>query len=273
MLKVIQRVYPVVEKVFPSLAHRFFITVFFTPINYGVPEKEKPVENDAEKFTIVVNGKKIQCYAWGSGPVVLLVHGWAGRATQFRKFIPALVAAGFGVVGFDGPAHGKSEGRSTNIPEFEKALAALYDRTGTPVGIVAHSFGGGAVLSAAANGLPVPKLVSIASPTIGDEIIATYLKTINASPDTARFFKDYVLRTTGKPFDEYTSLHFVTRIRPDMPILLVYDEDDEQVPPKHGQVLKERYPGAQLLTTRGLGHTRILRDEEVIKRSISFLKS
>ena len=261
------------ERIFPWLAHRFFIVIFFSPLNYRVPQKEKAIEKEAEKFTLQVAGKKIQCYAWGKGPVILLVHGWAGRATQFRKIISALVHENFRVIAFDGPAHGKSQGRATNIQEFEEALKKIYDKAGVPEGIIAHSFGGGAVLYAAMNGLSVKKLINIASPTIGDEIIHTYLKTIHASPGTARFFKAYIQKTTGKEFDEFTGLHFIRKITQDMNLLLVHDENDPEVPIDHAVELMKSYPRATLLKTSGLGHTRILKEDEVIKRCVSFMKA
>lgn len=258
---------------FPALARRFFIQIFFTPLNYPVPQKERVLEDEAERYSLRVAGKTIQCYTWGSGPLILLIHGWAGRATQFRKFIFSLVSEKYRVVGFDGPAHGHSSGRSTNIMEFEEALRKIYEKEGTPEAIIAHSFGGGAVLSAAMHGLRVKKLINIASPTIGDEIINTYLKTINGSPDTGDFFKSHILKTTGKPFDEFTGLYFITRIEQDLDLLLVHDEDDEEVPIRHAHELIKRYPRAVLYRTSGLGHTRILKDEGVIKRCLSFIKN
>lgn len=269
----VQWIFPRLERALPHLARRFFVTIFFSPLNYPVPHKEKSIEKAAERFRVHVGKKKISCYAWGDGPVVLLVHGWAGRATQFRKFIPVLVAEGFRVVGFDGPAHGHSGGRSTNIIEFGEALNKVYEVTGTPVGIVAHSFGGGAVLYAAMHGLPVKKLINIACPTIGDEIINTYLKTIGGSGETGRWFKTYIERTTGKPFDEFTSLHFIKHIRQEVDLLLVHDEDDTEVSISHTVEFIRHYPAAALFATRGLGHTRILKDDAVIKRCVSFLKS
>lgn len=271
MLNIVSWMFPKLESAFPLLAHRFFITIFFTPLNYPVPEKERVLQKEAEKFTLDVSGKKIQCYSWGAGPVVLLVHGWAGRATQFRKIIYALVRRNYRVVGFDGPAHGHSTGRSTNIQEFEQALIRIYEKLGPPEAIIAHSFGGGAVLYAAMNGLPVKKLINIASPTIGDEIINTYLKTINGSARTGEFFKNYILKKTGKPFEAFTGLYFITRMEQEIDLLLVHDENDEDVPLRHALELMKHYPRATLFKTQGLGHTRILKDEEVIKRCVSFI--
>jgi pimeloyl-ACP methyl ester carboxylesterase len=182
------------------------------------------------------------------------------------------VSANFSVVGFDGPAHGESTGRSTNIHEFEAVLLKLFERFGTPSGIIAHSFGGSAVLFAAMNGLPVKKLINIASPTIDDEIINTYLKTINGSRGTAYAFRKYIQRVTGRPFDELTAQYFIRHIRQEMSLLLVHDEDDEEVSIDHAYALIRLYPRATLYSTRGLGHTRILKDDQVIKKTISFLK-
>src|SRR6185369_13228471 len=46
---------------------------------------------------------------WGTGPRVLLVHGWNGHAGRLSSFVQPLVEAGFGVVAFDAPAHGISQ--------------------------------------------------------------------------------------------------------------------------------------------------------------------
>lgn len=272
LLRVIRSVFPLVEKVFPDLANRFLWFIFFTPFRYGIPEKEKAIEAEAEKSDVEIAGKRIQCYTWGSGPVVMLVHGWAGRATQFRKMIPALVAEGFRVVGFDGPAHGRSEGRSTDIMEFEMVLRALVERHGPPHGIIAHSFGGGAVLYAATKGLQFHRVINIASPSIGDEIINMFLRTVRGSAATGNAFRERFVATTGKHFDEFTALYFARQLDHPPALLLVHDEDDRQVPIIHAIELKKVYPGAELFRTRGLGHTRILRDSGVISRCVSFLK-
>lgn len=43
---------------------------------------------------------------WGdSGPVVLAMHGWEGRPSQFAALLPALLAAGRQVIAPYGPEH------------------------------------------------------------------------------------------------------------------------------------------------------------------------
>ncbi len=272
ILKLIQWGYPKAEAIVPPLAYRFFLTLFFTPLKYKAPEKEKQAESFSEKFTVTVSGKKIQCYRWGSADkTVLFIHGWAGRSTQFRRFIKPLMAAGYQVVGFDGPAHGQSEGKRTTIADFVEALKAIYTVVGNPEAIITHSFGGGVALYAAMNGLPVKTLVNIASPTIGDEIIGNYLRVIGGSDKTKNFFKNEILKRYGKPFEQFTGLYAIENMKQELNLLLVYDEDDKEVPVTHAHAMMERYPKAELMHTHGLGHNRILKDNKVIARVVTFI--
>jgi pimeloyl-ACP methyl ester carboxylesterase len=273
LLKFVRWAYPRVEKIAPGLAHRYFVRLFFQPVRYPLPEKEKKAESFAQPFSFKAANKRIQAYAWGpsGSPYVLLVHGWSGRATQFRRFVKPLLAKGYSVVGFDGPAHGRSQGSKTHIVEFEETLQKIVALKGAPHAVIAHSFGGGAVLMAAMHGLPIKKLINISSPTIGDEIINTYLRAIQGSPATGTFFKEYVLRAYGKPFDEFTALHFIRHLPAPLSLMLVHDANDREVSLAHAEALIRVYPSAKLLRTEGLGHTRILKDNEVIQACETFI--
>jgi predicted alpha/beta hydrolase family esterase len=138
--------------------------------------------------------------------------------------------------------------------------------------IVAHSFGGAASLYAIANGLPVKTLVNIASPTIGEEIIKTFLRAINGSAKTGEEFKRYIQETYGKSFDQFSSLEFIKYVPPDLHLLLVHDEDDRDVSLDHSKALMKQYLLAKLLQTKGLGHTRILKDDQVIREVVTFIE-
>lgn len=273
VLKLVQWVFPKLEWISSRLAVAYFEKIFFTPLRYKIPYKEKEFESTAHYFEIDWK-HKIQGYEWGdsSKPYVLVVHGWAGRATQFRKFIPALMEAGYRVVGFDGPAHGRSEGKKTNLYEFEEVLSAIVAKKGAPVAAIAHSFGGGAVLFAIMKGLPVQKLINIASPTIADEIVKSYLRAIGGSWKTGMAFKKLIQKKYGKPFEEFTAMHFIQEIT-DLNLLLVHDANDTDVPIIQAETLIKAYPKGKLLTTRGLGHNRILKDDAVIAACLNFIRN
>jgi len=201
-----------------------------------------------------------------------VVHGWAGRATQFRRFIPIFKAGGYRIIGFDGPAHGKSEGSQTSIPDFAEVMSELAEMKGNPQAIIAHSFGGIASLYAIVNGLPVKKLINIASPTIGDRIIKTYLRAVGGSKRVVKGFKQSVNKKFGKPFEEFTAMELVKKAPPDFKLLVVHDEEDREVELIHVEELLKVYPSARLQLTAGLGHNRILKDDIVIQTCLSFVK-
>lgn len=274
VLRLVRWYFPKLERFSVTLAARYLFKIFFTPIRYPIPEKEREIAAQASLLTLTIDGKSITAYEWGDGknPYVLIVHGWAGRATQFRKFIPALETAGYRIISFDGPAHGRSTGKTTNIYEFESVIKHLVELKGVPLAVIAHSFGGGVSLYSIMNGLPVKKLVNIAAPTIGDEIIRTYLNAVRGSWKTGERFKKMIVERYDKPFDEFTSLHFIKHLPGPLDLLLIYDDDDKEVTVDHAHALMKAYPQATLLVTSGLGHTRILKDENVIAAAISFIQ-
>ncbi len=273
LLRLVQWGFPKLEKVFPALAHRLFITLFFTPLRYTTPPKEIELRETAEKIRLKLpDGVEIQGYSWGTGPVILFVHGWAGRGTQFRNFFPEAVQEGFRVLALDGPAHGLSTGRNTDLDGFKTMLFEVEKLVGKIEGVVTHSFGGVATLYSIMNGLKVNTLINIASPAIGNEIIDTYLKAMNGSKETGEHFKRYVVERTGKPFYEFSSEYFIQHIPDDTHVLLVHDRSDVEVPITHPQRLVELRPSTKLLITEGLGHYRILKDQNVIRKGVTFLK-
>lgn len=271
-IRAVRWFFPKLESLSGKLAVVYFERIFFSPFRYKAPERERECEQIAIFEELDGDGLKIQAYVWGNlaNPYVLVMHGWAGRATQFRKFIPQLLAEGYCVIGFDGPAHGRSSGKKTNILEFETAFKMVFAKWGEPVGVIAHSFGGGALLFSIMNGLPVKKLINIASPTMADEIIKSYLRAVNGSWKTGLQFKELIKKKYGKPFEEFTTMHFIEHIK-GLDLMLVHDVDDKDVTIIQTEKLVEKYP-AIFLKTSGLGHNRILKDEAVIQACIDFIR-
>jgi pimeloyl-ACP methyl ester carboxylesterase len=273
-LRFIQTAFPILEVISVRLAIQYFASIFFTPMRYKTPEKELAAQKLAEKFSVVCDGKRIQCYEWGdtTKPYVLVIHGWAGRATQFRKFVPIFNDGGYRIIGFDGPAHGKSEGKRATINSFTEVMHAIASIKGNPVGIISHSFGGGASLFAIVNGFPVRKLINIASPTIADRIIDSYRKVIGASMKVATGFKKFIQQKYGKPFEEFTALELIKRVPAELKFMIVHDKNDREVELVHVQELAKVFPKVRLHITEGLGHNRILKDDLVILSCFTFMR-
>lgn len=273
-IRFIRWFFPKLERIAPSLANKYFIYIFFTPFHYREPEKEVEFLKSAEKFELTVNGKRVQCYRWSNkGPKVMFIHGWAGRTGQFRALIPSFVAAGFHVIAFDGPAHGRSDGKQTNILEFGAVMQKLIEVEGEFIAAIGHSFGGICALYAIANGVPIPKLIAISSPTLPSQVINNFRNAINASEKVGDAVNAYLLKKYNRPFEEFSGIHAIKKLKQPLSLLLVQDENDPEVAPENATGLQKIYPSAQVYFTNGLGHTRILRDEAVISRCLDFLKS
>jgi hypothetical protein len=118
----------------------------------------------------------------------------------------------------------------------------------------------------------VKKLINIASPTIADEIVKSYLNAIGGSWKTGAAFKELIHRKYGKPFEEFTAMHFIKEIN-DLSLLLVHDVDDKDVSIIQAEELIKAYPKGRLLKTQGLGHNRVLKDDAVISACLDFIRN
>ena len=58
----------------------------------------------------------------------------------------------------------------------------------------------------------------------------------------------------------------------EVPLLIFHDLDDPDVSWASGEAISQHWPGAKLITTKGLGHFRILKDERVLRYALDFLK-
>lgn len=76
-------------------------------------------------------------------------------------------------------------------------------------------------------------------------------------------------RTIGFRFEELHIPRVVAGF--DLPLRVVHDRDDRELPWGEGSSIASAWPGAELITTRGLGHYRILHDPEVIRGAVEFL--
>jgi len=81
--------------------------------------------------------------------------------------------------------------------------------------------------------------------------------------------RERVERHVGLPWSAFD----VTRLAPSLgvPLLVVHDRGDAEVPWQHGRAVAQVWPGARLVTTDGLGHRRILRDRGVVDEAVAFL--
>ncbi len=213
--------------------------------------------------------KYIMTYHRGTGPLVLLVHGWSGRATQMGAIAESLVNEGYGVLGFDGFAHGDSPGKQTSMLEFVYLIQQLEKKYGPFEAIIGHSMGGIAAGIAISGGVKADHLITMGSPATFEFITRNYMENIRANKETLDFIVDFTLKYTKSTTADFELVSAVKKL--DVPGLIIHDRDDQEVEYRQALILREAWPDADFFTTENLGHRRILWDVKVLRRISSFL--
>jgi pimeloyl-ACP methyl ester carboxylesterase len=273
--KAIQAVFPWVEKVSPDYAKRWAAHLFFRPVKFKFPESELQKRVTATERDVQVNGFRIREYSWGEGPVVLFVHGWSGRGLQFRKFIYPLVARGYKVVTYDAPAHGNSSGTKTNVVEMAEICQSMAQQFDNLHAIIAHSIGGIAAMRAIDKGLKVPRLVLLATPCRGQDIVNGFTNMIGGSWQISNHLIKIVEDQFAIglcAFDASPLLKEVLAAK-QLQVKLIYDEDDAEVKLESVQRILSDCDPKDVLMTKHLGHNGLLRDEGVVRTIEAFLMS
>lgn len=248
----------------PALSTRAALRLFFTPLPWKFAMRRAvpaPWTTQAWAF----EGTQLIAYRRSDvspgAPVVLLVHGWAGSGLQMRAIGDALAHAGMNPVLVDFPAHGRSGGWRSTLPQFARAMYAAVSRVGPLHGVVAHSLGALAALHSAAQGLPVGRLVLVAPSPPPRLFLNWFAGSFGLAPVVSERMADRIEVVEGTPLQQFEPDWLGERVR--QPTLVVHDQADRVAPHAISQRLVHALPNAALHTTSGLSHTRVLGDPAV----------
>jgi pimeloyl-ACP methyl ester carboxylesterase len=176
------------------------------------------------------------------------------------------------VVTFDAPAHGFSEGTSTNYFEFTDVIRSFI-KTGNGYDVAAaigHSLGAGAIV----NSLSKERI------SIPAVLLAPALKLKEVLYNTFDLYgiPKNLYRHMISNFEQIYGYSLTrdnpVRLIPDVtaPILIVHDRDDSMIPYMDSRSVVEKNIAVKLRTTAGLGHKQILLDERVLSTSLKYLE-
>jgi pimeloyl-ACP methyl ester carboxylesterase len=272
LLRILPPIFKLLERISPRLSGQFALYLFLHPIKYKRPEREEKCYLEAEKSFLEVEGGKVACYYWGSGPSIWIMHGWSGRATQLSAIISYLVKSGFQVIGVDAPGHGDSEGKDSNVLLFEKSLQAMHDKFGPAYAFIGHSLGGAIGFYAMKKQIYFEKYISISTPAIPELILHEAFDKIGATEKSTEAMCSIIHERIGAPFSEFTATYWA-KFAPEIPILLIHDKGDKEAGIEHVYALSKLLPNAETHITQGLGHVRILRDDDTLEKMLHFLRS
>jgi pimeloyl-ACP methyl ester carboxylesterase len=202
--------------------------------------------------------------AWrlGSGPAVLLVHGFEDDNSLWSPLIDELADRGRAVVAFDLPGHGASGGDWGMSFEGTDAIVAVASALGPLDAVVAHSAGCGMAVAAIGEGWSVDRAALIAPPLGPGDRWLRKASTLGVSEDVAAAAKSLYYeaiggdRATWRPREAYAAL--------DLDLLIVHSRDDERFRPEDTEAVMGAHARTTLVLIDGPGHRRTARDPTVI---------
>jgi len=205
-------------------------------------------------------------------PLALLVHGWGGHARQLLPLADALAQQGLRPVLLEMPAHGRSAGGTSNLPQFARAIdysiACLQQQGDTVAVLAAHSLGANAAAYAVSRGVPVQRLVLLAPPASPRAYTRYFAQVFGLSEGTRAAMQQRIEAQEGILMQQFEPRAVAPRIR--VPTLVVHDRGDRINAFADGQAFAHAIQGARLLPTEGLGHRRILKDPAVLAQVAVF---
>lgn len=255
-----------------KLAMKFASKLFTRPMKYKIPKREVEMDKNSVQQNLVLDSikKEIVIYNYGQGTKkVLLVHGWSGRGTQLVKIADEMLKLGYSTISFDAPGHGKASGKSSNMTEFIAAILEMQDKFGPFEYAIGHSLGGMSILNSIKRGLKVKKAVIVGSGDIVEDIMNDFIEKLGMNIAISKKMKASFEKKIGETMDSYSA--YIAAREVHIPVLIIHDNDDADVPVKAAHNIHENLKDSELLITNGLGHRKILGDAKVIKKIVAFL--
>lgn len=257
------------QQLWPALAVRAALRLFGTPLPPRWLRRGRPWPAHWAHERWPFERASLTLYRDGHAdpraPAVLLVHGWGGHAGQMLPLAETLGQAGLQVLLLEMPAHGRSAGRTSNLPQFARALeyvAARLQAQGLDLqAVVAHSLGANAAAYATSRGLALQRLVLLAPPASPYEYTRLFARLFGLSERTRGAMQQRIEAREAILMPQFEPPAVGPRIT--VPTLIVHDRGDRINGHADGQAYACAIAGAQLVSTEGLGHMKLLQDRAV----------
>jgi hypothetical protein len=255
----------------PNITKNVILNRFFKPKSYALTPLETRFLENSTPFNMHVHDKEIQCWKWGTGPAILFVHGWNGRGINFAYFFKSFIDAGYSVITYDAPAHGKSEGHVTNYFELSDTVRSFLDPSqGFNIqNIIAYSMGASAAINCISKDKPSVDVVLIAPALKLKEILFSAFNYHGVPKSIYRILIAEMEKNYG--YDVHQDNPYLLAKTIPSKMLIVHDKEDPTIPYIDSKILSEKKDNVLLHTTDGLGHKRILKDNAVIEVITSYI--
>lgn len=209
------------------------------------------------------------------GETVLVVHGWTSESSFMTVFAEPIRRAGFRVVLFDQPAHGKSDGERANLIDCAHALLEVGEALGPIKHVVAHSMGCLAALLVGEGGPPMPhranfeRYVLIACPNRFSDVTREFGEGLGLTEAAQRAYERHLERVAHRTIASFTGTNLLAATG--RPALLIHARDDAEVALRCAEEIVTACPRAELKAFDGVGHRMILHATPAARAAVAFL--
>jgi pimeloyl-ACP methyl ester carboxylesterase len=244
--------------------------LWLRPVKIPMRPGDVATFKSADRFEVSARGQPYLVQSWGNGPVVVLVHGWDGRASQMYPFVQPLVARGYRVLAFDAPAHGDASGNQVDPPFVAELIKAIAAECGQIEAFVAHSFGSTWSLLAVRAGVSARKIALIAPPQSLRKIFDKYDRRLALSARLRQAVSERLAQIHGDLWNNYSNEVLVKAMAP-VDGVVIHDDADQEIPCAEGRAVATAWEDSKFVATNGLGHYRILKSHAVIDQVVNFV--
>lgn len=212
----------------------------------------------------------VQVHCRGSGPAVLVLHGWRSQAADMHSISTILADTGYKVWMPDLPGHGHSEGEYLSIPLAAKVLHAVQAFSGPFTLAVGHSFGGASLVHALAGGLQAQRVAVLAAPTHYGRFARLAAQQAGMLPSMVDQWLTHLGASIGCHPDDIDMKRQARGLK--MPAMLAHSREDTVASFTDMQEVASIWPGATWLPLEGLGHFRLLADPDLLSKLQHFAR-
>jgi pimeloyl-ACP methyl ester carboxylesterase len=207
---------------------------------------------------------------------VLVAHGWTSESSFMTVLAEPIRRAGYRIVMFDQPAHGKSEGERASLIDCARALLEVAEKLGPVKHVVAHSMGCLAALLVGEGGPPMrrrlafDRYVLIACPNRFATVAREFGESLGLSDAAQRAYERHLERIAHRSIASFAGAAMLAATG--RPALLIHARDDAEVAFSCAGEIAAANPQAEVKLVDGLGHRAILYATPVARAVVGFLR-